>query len=81
MQKKKGRFVEGKRKDVLSSHHLRLPRRPLAWGTAFVTVVNFLFDFVAELGVAVFFLGRHDGKIVCDGTMDWYIQLMDDTID
>lgn len=47
-------------KDILSSHHLCLPRRPLAWGTAFVAVVDFLFDFVAELGVAVFLLGWHD---------------------
>jgi hypothetical protein len=48
-------------KDVLSSHHLRFSRRPLAWSSAFVAIVDFFFDFVAELGVGVFLFGRHDG--------------------
>jgi hypothetical protein len=32
----------------------------LARSSAFVAVVDLLFDFVAELGVGVFLFGRHD---------------------
>jgi hypothetical protein len=52
---------------LLLSHHLSFPCRPLAWRAAFVAVVDFLFDLIAELGVGVFFFGRHgldDGGVV-----------------
>jgi hypothetical protein len=46
--------------DLLSSHHLRFPSRPLTRRAAFVASVDFFFDFIAELRVGVLFLGRHD---------------------
>lgn len=51
--------MEGGVHYLLLRHHLRFPGRPLARRTAFIAVVDLLFDFVAELGVGVFLFGRH----------------------
>lgn len=48
--------------DGLCGHHLGFPCGPLARRAAFVTIVDFLFDFVAELGVGVFLFRRHGGR-------------------
>lgn len=32
---------------------------PLTWSPSFVTLLNFLLDLIAELGVGVFVFGRH----------------------
>lgn len=45
---------------ILASHHLRLPRRPLARRTTFIPLVHFLFHLIAKIGIGVFFLWRHD---------------------
>ena len=47
-----------------------LASRPLAWFAAFVAVVNFFFDLVAEFGVGVFVAGGHGdggGGCIWDG--------------
>jgi hypothetical protein len=45
--------------DLLLSHHLSFPRRPLARRAAFVAVMDLFFDLIAELGVGVLFFRRH----------------------
>lgn len=52
--------------DVLGCHHLSFASGPLAWGAAFVAVVDLFLHFVAKLGVAVLLFGRHgemDGEV------------------
>jgi hypothetical protein len=57
--------------DVLRSHHLGFSRRPLPRSATFVAIVDFFFDFIAELGVGVFLFGRHDDRSF-DVSMNWY---------